>query len=110
MDVLGYMASDPEIFRKVSRVILGEDPHPVKLRKLIIAKDCFNAVNPQLYADLKPAIDHVAANLSSVEEREISPDGLDSWMKFGAAMVDGCAHIARSFREVHVNAWNGLQQ
>ena len=80
MDVFGYMASDPEIFRKVSRVILGEDPHPVKLRKLIIAKDCFNAVSPQVYADLKPAIDHIAANLTSVEEREISPEGLDKWI------------------------------
>ncbi len=81
MDVLGYMASDPEIFRTVSRTILGEDPHPVKLNKLVIAKDCFNAVNPQVYDDMKPAIEHIAANLSSVEEREISPDGLDEWIK-----------------------------
>lgn len=81
MDVLGYMASDPDIFKKVSRVMLGEDPQPVKLTKLIIAKDCFNAVNPQIYTDLKPAIEHIAANLSSVEEKEISPDGLDKWIK-----------------------------
>ena len=81
MDVFGYMASDPEVFRKVSKVILGEDPEPVKLRKLIIAKDCFDAVSPQVFADLKPAIDHIGANLSSVEERENSPDGLDNWIK-----------------------------
>ncbi|HQL91972.1 MAG TPA: amidase [Anaerolineaceae bacterium] len=81
MDVFGYMASDPEVFRKVSKVILGEDPEPVKLRKLIIAKDCFDAISPQVFADLKPAIDHIGANLSSVEEREISPDGLDNWIK-----------------------------
>ena len=30
---------------------------------------------------MKPAIEHIAANLSSVEEREISPDGLDEWIK-----------------------------
>jgi len=81
MDVFGYMASDPDIFKKVSKVMLGEDPQPVKFTKLVIAKDCFNAVNPQIYTDLKPAIDHIAANLSSVEEREISPDGLDNWIK-----------------------------
>ena len=81
MDVFGYMASDPDIFQKVSRVMLGEDPQPVKFTKLIIAKDCFNAVNPQIFTDLKPAIDHIAANLASVEEREISPDGLDKWIK-----------------------------
>ncbi len=54
-------------------------------------------------ADPKPAIDHVKS--LSVEEREISPDGLDNWIKVfqqvqgyevsGVVMVDGCANIAR---------------
>lgn len=79
MDVLGYMAKDPEIFRKVSKFILGEDKKDIKFKKLIIAKDCFNIINEDVKDALKPAIDYISKHVSIVEEVEISPEGLDKW-------------------------------
>lgn len=81
MDVLGYMCSTPAIFRLVSRVLLGEDTTKVEFNKLLIAKDCFDAINPIVYKELKPAIDHIGKHLPSVEEVVISPEGLDKWIK-----------------------------
>lgn len=80
MDVLAYVAKDREVFKTVSKVMLGEDKLPVKFKKLIIAKDCFNDVNMDVKQALKPAIDFIGENLSSVEEINISPDGLDKWV------------------------------
>ena len=81
MDVFGYMCSTPEVFRRVSGVMLGDDQNKTPFRKLIIARDCFDAVNPQVYQDLMPAIDHIAGQLDGVEEVIISPVGLDNWIK-----------------------------
>lgn len=80
MDVLAYVANDPEIFKRVSKVMLGEDKAPVKFKKLIIAKDCFDSVNIDVKQALKPAINYIGENLSSVEEINISLDGLDKWV------------------------------
>lgn len=81
MDVLGYMANSPDVFRKVSKVLLGEDSTKVEFKKLLIAKDCFDVVNPNVYKDLKPAIDHIGKHLAAVEEVVVSPEGLDKWIK-----------------------------
>lgn len=83
MDVLAYMADNPNVFKKISEVILEEDKEDkkeVKYKKLIIAEDCFNAVDKDVKAALMPAIDYIKKDLSSVEEIEISPNGLDQWV------------------------------
>lgn len=80
MDVLGYMAKDPKVFKRVSKVILGEDKKETKFKKIIIAKDCFNGVDKDVYDALKPAIEFIGDSLSSVEEMDVSIDGLDKWV------------------------------
>lgn len=81
MDVFGYMASTPDVFRRVSEVMLGEDKNTTPLTRLKIAKDCFDAVDPKVYAELKPAIDHIASYMESTEEVILSEEGLDQWIK-----------------------------
>lgn len=81
MDVLGYVAGSPSTFKTVSKVILGEDKQKAKFKKLLIAKDCFNMVNQDVKEALQPAVDYIAGELDSVEEVEVSIEGLDDWVK-----------------------------
>lgn len=80
MDVLAYVANNPDVFRKISKIILGEDKKKSKFKKLIIAKDCFNSVDIDVKEALNPAIEYIGDNVSSVESLDISLDGLDKWV------------------------------
>lgn len=81
MDVFGYMCSTPDVFQRVSEVMLGEDKNTTPLTRLLIARDCFEAVDPRVFAELKPAIDHIAGHMESVEDVVLSKEGLDQWIK-----------------------------
>jgi len=81
MDVVGFMASDPEVFKRVGKVMLGEDTIEGKPRKLLVAQDCFAAVNSDVAAALKPAVKSVAAEVGTVENITVSPEGLDKWVE-----------------------------
>lgn len=109
MDVFGYMASTPDVFRRVSEVMLGEDKNTTPLTRLKIAKDCFDAVDPKVYVALKPAIDHIASYMESTEEVILSEEGLDHWIKVfqhvqgyevWKATVGGSISFAPDFRGV----------
>ena len=81
MDVLGYVAASPEIFKKVSKVILGEDEKEFKFKRLLVAKDCFNIVNGDVKEALQPAVEYIGNKLESIEEVEVSLEGLENWVE-----------------------------
>ncbi|MGB4609006.1 MAG: amidase [Saccharofermentanales bacterium] len=81
MDVLAYVAKEPETFKRVSGVMLGEDKFKTTFNKMIIAKDCFAAVNKDVQEALQPAVAYIAEHVSSVEETNISLEGLDNWVE-----------------------------
>lgn len=78
-DMPGFMAASPEVFKKVAGVLLGEDEKPTKITKLLIAKDCMDAVNPDVSASLKPAVEFLSRRLGDVEEITVSKEGLPEW-------------------------------
>lgn len=80
MDVLGFMGASPEVFKRVAPVILGEDEKPTQIKRLLIAKDCMAAVDKDVVEALKPAVEHIAAAVGSVEEVTVSREGLDQWV------------------------------
>lgn len=81
MDVLGYVAENPASFKKISKVILGEDKEKFKFKKLLIAKDCFDIVNKDVKEALQPAVDYIASGFDLVEEVEVSVEGLEDWVE-----------------------------
>lgn len=81
MDVLGYVAREVQTFRKVSEVILGEDPTPVLFKKLLIAEDGFSTVNTDVTEALRPAIAYMGEQVASVEQVTVSPEGLAKWVE-----------------------------
>lgn len=81
MDVLGYVASDPDVFLKVSEVLLGEDQEPTQFKRLFIADDCFAAVDKKVTDTLKPVIEFFSENLEATEHVTVAKEGLAHWIK-----------------------------
>lgn len=81
MDVLGFLANSPDTFKKVGRVMLGEDEKPNKVKRLLIAKDCMDSVDKDVVDALQPAIEHIGAALGDVREVTVSKEGLDKWVE-----------------------------
>ncbi|MCL2000083.1 MAG: amidase [Planctomycetes bacterium] len=80
MDVVGFMADHPEIFKRVGKVLLGEDTVVSRPAKLLIAEDCFEAVNVDVREALQPAVKVVGNAVGSVEKIRLSKEGLDKWV------------------------------
>ena len=80
MDVLGYMASDPDVFLSVSEVLLGEDEESGVFNKLLVATDCFEAVDADVADALQDAVELIGAQLSSSRHVRVAPEGLDQWI------------------------------
>ena len=81
MDVLGYVASDPDVFKRVSGVLLGEDTEQTPFKRVYIAKDCFEAMDEDVNETLKPALDHVKKTLGDSDETIVAKEGLDAWVE-----------------------------
>ena len=79
LDSSGFVAEDPEIFRKVSDVLLGEDEVKTDFKKLFIAEDSFNSVNQDVQEALKPAVDHIKSFFDKVTFGKISNTSLENW-------------------------------
>ncbi|PKM69656.1 MAG: hypothetical protein CVU94_02755 [Firmicutes bacterium HGW-Firmicutes-19] len=81
MDVLGYVASEPDVFKKVSEVLLGNDLEDVEFKKLYIADDCFEALDLDVFEALKVAVDFVGSKLDSIHHVRVAPEGLNVWIE-----------------------------
>ncbi|MCM3638764.1 amidase [Sporosarcina luteola] len=79
MDVLGYVAGNTDIFRRVSEEILGQDTKQVPFNKLLIADDCFDSINKDVAEVLQPAVTHLKQNYEQVEHVRLSRNGLEEW-------------------------------
>ncbi len=80
MDVTGYVAKDPDVFVKVSEVLLGSDKNNVEFKHLYIADDCFQALDAEIYEALEPAVKLAGSKLSQVHHVTVAPEGLEKWI------------------------------
>ena len=81
LDSSGFVAKDPEIFQKVSDVILGEDKVKTNFKKLLLPKDSFSSVNQDIKDALEPAVEHIKGFFDEVIYDEIADVNLDDWVK-----------------------------
>src|SRR5690554_960755 len=81
MDVLGYVAKDADVFRKISRVLLNEDTEKTTFKQLFIAKDGFDNVDDDVKDALQPAVDFISSQFDSVSEVVVAPEGLEKWVE-----------------------------
>lgn len=85
MDVLGFVATESEIFRNVGHVLLGDDEKDYTFNRILIADDCFDAINSDVREALQPAIDTiveaVGSDLEHISLTEHYEGGLAEWVK-----------------------------
>ncbi len=81
MDVLGYVAANPDVFVRVSEVLLGQDNESIEFCQLYIADDCFEALDLDVYSSIKPAVDFTASRFQSISHVRVAPEGLEKWIE-----------------------------
>ncbi len=81
-DVVGWFARDPEVLERVGRVLL-DDPttEPARPRRLLLAADAFELVEPRVADALAPAVAEVARRLGPPAGVTVSPEGLTAWFE-----------------------------
>lgn len=78
-DVAGWFAREAELFERVGRVLLDDGAPPPPVRRLLVARDAFDLVDPRVAAALAPAIDAAARAIGERAEVTVSAEGLESW-------------------------------
>ena len=80
-DVVGWLARDPQVFRRVGSVLMGDDSEPPSPRRLLRAADAFDLVDDSVVQALGPGVEKVAALVGSIEDVRVSPEGLTDWFE-----------------------------
>ncbi|MBA3859289.1 MAG: amidase [Cyanobacteria bacterium PR.3.49] len=75
LDAVGWMARNPELLETVGSVLLNENRSSILPKKLLIARDTFELVAPELQLSIKTAVEKIASNFSYVQEVHLEPYG-----------------------------------
>jgi amidase len=78
-DTVGWFAHDMETFERVGQVLLQADAQVPRPRRLVIARDAFDAADKEVVEALKPALEVVGSLLGVVSEQRVSTEGLEEW-------------------------------
>lgn len=80
-DVVGWFARDARIFELVGEVLLGDDVDHTPASRLLIAKDAFELLDPQVSEALAGAVERLRREFAATDEVAVSDEGLKSWME-----------------------------
>jgi len=78
-DTLGWFARDPVILEKVGAVLLDEKEEPEEPHRLLIAKDCFELIDPSARKALAPSVDLLGRHVGETSEVTVCPGDLNDW-------------------------------
>lgn len=78
-DAAGWFARDAQVFERVGRVLLDDDAPAPRAKRLLVARDAFDLVDPRVAAALAPAADAVARAVGESSEATVSAEGLPEW-------------------------------
>jgi amidase len=79
LDVPGWFAATPGVFRKVGAVLLDQRRVSAKLSRVIIAEDAFAEADPAVSELLRTLLEFMADDLPPLTHSRIAPDGFDPW-------------------------------
>lgn len=89
MDVLGFVASEKQVFQDVATVLLGEDSNKGKFTKLYIVDDAFEMVDKKVKKAFDGVMNEIGNKLGKVEHITIAEEGLDYWVKEVFQVIQG---------------------
>ena len=81
-DTVGWMARDPLIMRKCGEVLLRETATGKKPKKLLVATDAFQYIEPDLGAALAEALSRVKQFFPAIEAFDFTQMGWDNYLDY----------------------------
>ena len=78
-DTTGWFARDAETFARVGAVILTAASEAHRPRRLVVASDAFELVEPEVRQALESAVDAIAGLFDSRTTERLSPTSLEEW-------------------------------
>lgn len=90
-DVVGWFARDANTLERAGRVLLQDEGHPPRPRRLLLAEDAFGLVDTEVSRALQPAVEKTASRFDACEGIVVSEEGLESW--FGIFRVLQAAEV-----------------
>ncbi len=78
-DTIGWFARDAATFARVAGVILPAGASSSRPRRLVVAEDAFDLLEPDVREALESALETVAAMFGSKSTERLSPVSLEEW-------------------------------
>ncbi len=78
-DTTGWLASDPDVFRRVSSVLLDEEIKSPQIDRLVVAVDAFGFAESETVHALAPMVERLGELFDEVTEEIMAPPGLSVW-------------------------------
>jgi len=78
-DTVGWFARSPDLMLQVGNVLLDRVRAPRKPKKLLIARDLFDAVDEKVRNLLQPSVDRLKSIVGTSEEVDVAGDARDAW-------------------------------
>jgi amidase len=81
-DTVGWLARDADVLERAGRELLADRAEPVPARRLLVAEDAFELVDPRVAGALDPAVERLASAFGSAREPVVvAAEGLGAWME-----------------------------
>lgn len=80
-DVVGWFARDAAVFERVGAVLLGEPPVTRAPQRLLLAREAFDLVAPEVQAALQGSVERLAAMLGAAQDIKLGATGLREWFE-----------------------------
>jgi amidase len=80
-DTVGWFARDPDVLARAGLILLGGEDSLGEPERLLVARDAFELVGPDVAEVLAPAVERAAAVVDTHEDAVVSADGLTRWME-----------------------------
>ena len=80
-DVAGWFARDAQMLARVGNVLLEKPPQAVVAKRLLIAEDAFEFIEPVVKTALQSALGDVSSRFNSCQSVNIYDDTIDNWRK-----------------------------
>ena len=79
LDVPGWLAATPGVFRRVGGVLLDARRVPAAINRVIVLEDAFAEADPDVADLLRTLLEFMADDLPALTHAKIAPEGFDPW-------------------------------
>lgn len=112
LDAVGWMTREPELLEQVGSVLLKENPSNLLPSKLLIARDTFRLIKPNLESAIEAAVAKISQRFSIVQDVHLEPfgweghaqlyrvfQGWQAWKNYGEWITKTKPNISPSIME-----------